>query len=323
MAGLANIFCNIFPRLGSLVLVLLVLAWPSLGVAAPKQVVVLLSEDAALYKDAANAIRDGLENEIASGKLALRILVAGDVGLAVASTQPDTLLVPLGAKAAQTAAQLNQPALAGLVARQSYEKFFIPNSGAQRRETSAIYLDQPLSRYVQLVRAVQPQAKTIGVLLGSTQMTLQPPLNSAAQASGMRMTSAIVNSNAELFATLQDVLPNIDVLLLLPDPMVVNRNSVQHLMLSAYRQHVPTLGYSQNLVEAGALAAVFSTPQQIGKQLAETILGMLPGKGWDLPSPAYPKYFSIKTNASVARSLDIAMPGDTTLTQRMGAGAGL
>jgi len=300
-----------------------VLAWPCLGFAAPKQVLVLLSEDAALYKEAANAIREGLENEVTGGKLVIRVMVANEAGALAASAQADTLLVPLGAKAAIAVAHLDQPILAGLLARQSFEKYFVSGITIPRRQVSAIYLDHPLDRQLLLVRALQPRAKSLGVLLGPTQRAAQPALVSATNAAGLSLNSATLNSSAELFSDLQSLLPTVDVLLLLPDPLVVNRNSVQNLMLSSYRQRVPTLGYSQSLVDAGALAAVFSTPQQIGKQISETIQSMLPGKNWELPPPVYPKYFSVKTNASVARSLGIAMPGDAILRQRMGTGAAL
>ena len=321
---LVNNMYLLFVRLSWLALAWSVLAWPCQGFAAPRQVVVLLSDSAAPYQEAARAIREGLENEMGAGRLTLRTVVADEAGAEQILAPPDALLIPLGAKAAQIMLRLDQPMLAGLLARQSYEKLLLSeNARAQRRQLSAIYLDQPLSRHFQLVRAIQPRAHSVGVLLGPSQLPEQSALSSAASASGLRLISATLNSDADLFPALQSLLPNVDVLLLLPDPLVVNRNSVQNLMLTTYRQRVPVLGYSPNLVEAGALAAVFSTPQQIGQQIAETIQRMLPAKSWELPPPAYPKYFTIKANPSVARSLDIAVPDEATLLQRMGMRTGL
>ena len=54
--------------------------------------------------------------------------------------------------------------------------------------------------------------------------------------------------------------------------------------------------------------AVFSTPQQSGQALAEMIQSLLPGKSWKPVPSAYPKYFTIQTNANVARSLKISLP---------------
>ena len=323
VSSLATNLHQHYKRLWMCVLLLGALDLPCLGLAAPKQVLVLLSEDAVLYKEAANALREGLESEVSSGKLLIRTLVIGEGGLSAVSAPPDTLLVPLGAKATQATEHLDQAILAGLLSRQTYEKFFISSGHNPRRPVSTVYLDQPLVRHMQLVHALQPRAQSVGVLLGSAQTAVQPALLNAARASGLSLTSTTVNSGAEVFPALQNLLPNVDVLLLLPDPSVINRHTVQNLMLSAYRQHVPAVAYSQDLVQVGALAAVFSTPQQIGRQLAEIIQNILPGKNWDLPPPVYPKYFTINTNASVARALEINVPGEASLRQRMDAGSGL
>lgn len=299
------------------VLLLLVLqAWPCLGAAAPRQVVVVMSDASAPYQEAARAIRAGLEGE--GAKFAVRVVVAGEAGAEEAMAQPDSLLVPLGAKAAQGAAKFDQALFAALVSRQSFEKLF----PSHRRALSAIYLDQPVSRHLQLVRAAQPRARSVGAVLGPLQSVSQSELSDAANNAGLRLSTAVL-SGGDLFASLQALLPNVDALLLFPDPLVVNRSSVQNLMLTTYRQRVPVVGYSQNLVEAGALVAVYSTPHQIGQQVAETIQRILPARQWELPPPAYPKYFTIKTNNSVARSLEIEMPSEAVLAQRMGVGAGL
>ena len=302
-------------------LVLLALqAWPCLGAAAPRQVVLVLSDSSAPYQEAARAIREGLEGE--SAKLAIRIVVAGEAGADEAIAQRESLLVPLGAKALQATAKSEQPIFAALVARATFEKI-IPQPAANRRNSSVVYLDQPISRHLQLVRVAQPRAKTVGVVLGSAQSLSPSELTSAASSAGLRLSSVTLPSGDALFSTLQTLLPTVDALLLFPDPLVVNRSSLQNLMLTTYRQRVPVVGYSQNLVDAGALVAVYSTPQQIGQQIAENVQRMLLVRQWELPPPAYPKYFTIKTNNSVARSLDIDVPSDAVLAQRMGAGAGL
>ena len=297
--------------------------WSCTAVAAPRQVVLLLSDASAPYQEVARAIRDGLDAEINAGKINVKTVIEGDPGLDEALGGPDSLLIPLGLKAAQASARRDQAILTGFVARPAFERLFPP--GAGRRPASAVYLDQPLNRRLELVRAIWPRAHNLGAVFGTGTVPAQTQseLNSSASAAGMRLVAANLGSGDELFNALKDLLPNVDVLLLLPDPLVVNRNSIQNLMLSTYRQRVPAIGYSRDLVDAGALAAVYSTPQQIGTQLAEIVQRMLPGKTWDLPAPSYPRYFTVKTNTSVARALDISLPSEPALAQRMGSGAGL
>jgi hypothetical protein len=48
------------------------------------------------------------------------------------------------------------------------------------------------------------------------------------------------------------------------------------------------------------------------------ILRMLSGRGWDLPAATYPRYFTVKSNISVSRALELAIPSDAALSQRLG-----
>lgn len=294
--------------------------WPNQAAAAagPKQVVLLLSDSSALYQETAQFIRAELESE--PGKLAVKSAVLGEAAADGLAASPDTLIVTIGLKAAQFAAKLESPTLAVLLARQSYESL-AAGSTARRRTLSAIYLDQPPARHISLIRSSLPGVRSVGVLLGPAQVALQGEWSSAARAAGLTFVPVTVPSGNDLFPVLQAALPGMDALMLLPDPAVVNRGTVQNLMLTTYRQRVPVIGYSQALVEAGSLLAVYSTPPQIGQQAGELILRMLPGRAWDLPAAAYPKYFTVKSNASVGRALELAMPSDAALLQRLGGGS--
>lgn len=279
----------------------------------------LLSDSSALYRETARAIRAELEYD--PGKLAVRSIVVGEVGADFLAS-PDVLIVTIGLKAVQFAAKLEAPTLAVLVARQSYESLAMANPAARRRALSAIYLDQPPVRHLSLIRTSLPDVRSVGVLVGPTQAVAQTAAQTewagAARALGLGFVPIPVPGGNDLFPALQAALPEVDALLLLPDPAVVNRGTIQNLMLTAYRQRVPVIGYSQALVEAGSLLAVYSTPQQIGQQAGEMIARMLSGRGWELPAASYPRYFTVKSNASVGRALELAIPSDAVLLRRLG-----
>lgn len=293
--------------------------WPCQAAAAgPKPVVLLLSDSSPLYQETAQAIRAQLEPE--SARLALKSVVLSEAARDGFSPAPDALIVTIGLKAAQFVAKLESPTLAVLIAQQSYENLVAATPAAHRRTLSAIYLDQPPARHVSLIRSSLPGVRSVGALVGPAQTAMQSDWSSAAKAAGLAFVPLTVPGGNDLYATLQAGLPNVDALMLLPDPAIVNRNTVQNLMLTTYRQRVPVIGYSQALVEAGALLAVYSTPQQIGQQAGELILRMLPGRAWELPPATHPKYFTVKSNASVGRALELAVPSDTALLQRLNGG---
>jgi hypothetical protein len=210
--------------------------WPNQATAVgPKQVVLLLSDSSALYQETAQAILAELESE--PGKLAVRSVVVGEAGADAPAALPDALIVPIGLKAVQFAAKLEAPTLAVLVARQSYESCLATASAASRhRSLSAIYLDQPPARHFSLIRSSLPGVRSVGVLVGPAQAAMQIAAQtewaSAARALGLAFVPITVPGGNELFPALQAALPGVDALLLLPDPTVVNRSTIQNLMLT-------------------------------------------------------------------------------------------
>ena len=82
----------------------------------------------------------------------------------------------------------------------------------------------------------------------------------------------------EIYPALTKVLASADVILAMPDPMIFNNGTIHNILLAAYREERPLIGFSPAYVRAGALAAVYSTPQQIAHQIAETIQRALDGQ---------------------------------------------
>jgi len=78
---------------------------------------------------------------------------------------------------------------------------------------------------------------------------------------------------------------------------------------------IPLIGLSQSYVNAGAIAAIFSTPDQMAKQTAMTALQFI--KSGKLPSSQYPSEFSIAENLQVAKSLGIELPAPESIRGQM------
>ena len=106
-------------------------------------------------------------------------------------------------------------------------------------------------------------------------------------------------------------MPESDLLLLVPDPVVANADTVYGLLLTSYRAQIPVVGYSEGLLNAGALVSLFSTARQQGRQGAEIVGRLLAHEA--LPTPQHPRYFTVRVNASVARSLGLRLPAESAL----------
>jgi ABC-type uncharacterized transport system substrate-binding protein len=129
-----------------------------------------------------------------------------------------------------------------------------------------------------------------------------------------------VRSGERLFSTLDVLLENADVLLALPDNTIYNSITIRNIMLSAYRAGIPFVGLSQSYVTAGAVGAVYSSPEQMADQVATSTLSFAhTGK---LPESQYSRDFTISLNADVARSIGIELPSSSAVRQRMNSANG-
>lgn len=289
-----------------------ILAWtPALQ--AARQVTLVLSDNTPLYQEAAQALSEELEGDKRVWRVNVQSLAERR------RAEPEDLVIPLGLKAlrAVLAEPASTPVWSLLVPRQSFEQLAATTSSGRPRALSALYLDQPLARHLAMLQAALPGMKRLGVLFGPTSSALAAPLKEAAAAARIEVLDEAISRTGELIPTLDRLRGEIDALILLPDPVVLNRATLQALLLHTYHLRLPVAAYSTQLIEAGAMLALFTSPEQIGRE-AGRILRALPNDGNLVPPAAdYPESFEVAVNRSVALSLDIRVPTSDVVRQRM------
>ena len=280
---------------------------------AAQQVTLLLSEQGGIYQEAAQAFELELARD--SEKRSVHILNVD------ASPRTNGIVVAFGVRALQYAlsTQSDDPLLAVLVPATTFEKMVSQTPGNSRRQISALYLDQPFSRQLRLIRTAMPQARRIGVLVSPETDEQSNDLRKAGQLAGLDVDIRTVRNQEQVFSSLDALAGNVDALLLLPDATVVNRDILKILFVKAYRQRLPIIAYSSGLVQAGALLGLHASPTQIGTEAASWLKGMPLDKGGKLAAPRYPKNFTVDVNQSIARSLELAISSGEALAQKLGS----
>lgn len=293
---------------------LLVLGWLFTAcpvvLAAPQKIVIVTSDDSIGSRQTIHAITEGL----AHGRREtpkISVLNAEDLQ---GGSQPEAeVIVTLGVKATEVAAagEWDAPLLALLIPRSAFERI-VRRSGREALPFSAIFLDQPLKRQIELLRLALPGRNRIGVLIGPASAEAFRSLQVLAGQRNLRIAFERVDTKDALFPALARVLAESDVLLALPDPAIFNGQTLQNLLLAAYRKGVPLIAFSPAYVRAGALLAVYSAPAQLGRQAAEILRYDRP-----LPPPQYPSYFSVGVNPYVARSLGLFLDDGAALEDKL------
>lgn len=287
------------------------------GFAGEAEVWVALSEGGGAHAEAARTLQDAWGRE---SRLPLNWRIATWPELPATTGVLPQLLVTLGAAAFRIGAEraLASPALA----RVPMLAALLPQAGYQALaargglRASAVFLDQPPERYAELLHLALPECKRVGVLFGPDSLASRAALAHALAVRGLTLVpAAVLSDDRAVYPALRSVLDDADVLLVLPDKLVFNANSMPNILIAAYRQRVPLVSYSAAHVRAGALLALHTDPDDVAQQVAAAMRQVLAGRG--LPPQRLAEGFSIASNEQVARSLGLALPAPQALARLM------
>ncbi len=275
------------------------------GAAHAARLVIVGGEAGPAYQEAAQAIVTEFERQRVPGLDIVQLKVAE---VRTAAPSAPTLVITLGSEAALALVKLDvrAPVLCALLPRHSFEEVLLAGARKASSEFSALYLDQPLARQIELIHLALPSAKRIGVLLGPESRGQAKALGALLPGPGLQLVEASVAGGESIFTGLRRILEDADVLLALPDPEVYNGNSIQNILLTSFRARVPLVAFSPAYVRAGALMALYATPSQVGAQAAAMARSVFQGKAL-APTPQYLQEFSVLVNEHVARSLGLSL----------------
>jgi len=225
------------------------------------------------------------------------------------------LIVAVGTKATELAiAQSSTPILSVMIPRSAYDSM-LTNKTDIKPDISAIYLDQPWERQIDFLKAALPKHRRIGLIFSAKKKHDISSIHQIVTNHGGKLVSQQISQDEGIFPSLEYVLENSDVLLAIPDSNIYNTGNIRNILLTSYRFRIPLIGLSQPYVNAGALAAIFSTPDQLAKQAAQEVTLFI--KSGKLPRSQYPEEFSIGENLQVAKSLGIELPAPEKIRSQM------
>jgi len=216
---------------------------------------------------------------------------------------------------ATKALPVRPPIVSLLVTKRAYESVVPESATTGKRSSTAVYVDQPLARQLDLLHLALPMRTRVGTVLGPYSKRFAEELDALGRERSMRFNIAVIERSSDVFAAMQDVLSRSDVFFAVPDSIAINDSTAYGLLRASYSAGVPVMGFSESMVRAGALIGLYSTARQYARQGAEVVRQTL--TDGTVPPPEYPRYFTVGVNASVARSLGLPMQSETALTDEL------
>ncbi|MEJ2691690.1 MAG: ABC transporter substrate binding protein [Candidatus Thiodiazotropha sp.] len=282
------------------------------------KVVLLLSDSAEVYRAVANdTMRDILKRCNHALPNCSRVSfesVVADVPNGTPAHDAD-LLIAFGSKAAVDSSMygFKGQMILSMIPRQN-----IAGEVFDRRTDRAvkIFIDQPCERYFELIKAIMPRAVQVGLMLSSSDAAKQKSLLEAASNVGLEMVIREVDSNGQIGEALSELRGSIDVLLALPDSRIHNSRTIPNILTTSYRNHIPVIGFSSSYVKAGAIAAVYTSLEDISHQVSDVAIKALSSAGVE-QQDQQAEYFSVSINYDVARSLGIVIRSPEDIKEAM------
>ncbi|MEY4592511.1 MAG: hypothetical protein RIR18_1406 [Pseudomonadota bacterium] len=219
------------------------------------------------------------------------------------------------------------PVIASLLTRTAFENIK-RESPVHRQGVTVLYLDQPISRQLAFINKLLPPSvfenRHIFTAVSDAKSEPLAALRQAAPAAGFKVSATIVDSAETTVPAIDRLLSNKEGLFLaFPDSKIFARDNVRPFLLTTYRYKIPVIAFSLPFVQAGALAALHTTPTQFGQELASWVTRLpssLPIT--NLPQPKNPSQFSVSINAQVARSLKLSLPSESELVSSLKISSG-
>jgi ABC-type uncharacterized transport system substrate-binding protein len=288
------------------VLLFAILSMPTVSFAGLRHHIVIITSSSSDYQQTtARMIQEKLE-----AINAITMLVSAD-NIASASNNNKTLYIAIGKRAITKLHEFDINAFAlRLTSKQ------IPGIKYTSAQSDLITA-QPACRNIQLIRAINPRWDSIGVLSSNNSIDTAAELTRCAIQQNINLQVYAISDDSDLLKTLEIAIENNKVLLTITDPLIYNTHSVKNILLTAYRHRKPVIGYSDSFVRAGAIAAIYTSPQYVGTTAAKLVSDFLQNN-WQFDKNVYtPDDFSVSVNRQVADSLEIYLPSEENLKTRI------
>ncbi len=226
------------------------------------------------------------------------------------------LLIAIGSQTTKILldAKIDTPILSALIPRHISKS--LKKAHLNKNNWSCLLIDQPFDRQFNLISAVLGKNQDTGILLGPYTADLQKTLKKISTKTSHKINFEKVKDSEQLSSSLKKINRSSDVLLTLPDPSIYNKGTLRGILLSAYRNKLPIIGFSKAYVNAGAIAAVYSEPKQISKQITQITKNYFIRRSFKKDN-YYPDEFSVALNKNIAHSLGIKLSTNENIVKQI------
>jgi len=172
-------------------------------------------------------------------------------------------------------------------------------------------MDIPFSEQFKYMRSIAPKTKRIGIIYSEAETgSVVREAEKVARQLGFKFIKIEVKSPADLYGALKELVGKVDFLWSVADGNVFTRETTREILIATLREGLPFMGLSPGFVRAGALAALESSPHDMGREAAKLTKIIINGKRpADIPV-TMANNVRLYLNSNTIDVIDINIPKD-------------
>ena len=169
-------------------------------------------------------------------------------------------------------------------------------------------MTQSYCRQLQFIKLINSDWKIISLFNSQKKPVDTKVIKQCAKKHSLKIYTVNTSTEDNMTANIKTALNNSDVLLALPDKSIYNSNTVKNILLTSYRYKKPVIAFSRNFVNAGALASIHSSVEQVAQSASILIEQYYNLDQRFEKTVNHPQLFDISINKQVFRALDLTPP---------------
>jgi putative ABC transport system substrate-binding protein len=225
-------------------------------------------------------------------------------------SNPPNIVVALGTEAAgQVGAALSGIPVVFAMVVDPVQSGLVGNPSRPGGNMTGVTLAVPASEVLAALHQAAPEVRRVGIIYDPAQsQRAVREVTDAARDLGLQAVTRVVRSASDVPRAADDLRGKVDALYAQVDGTVYSSQSAKFILLFALRNGIPVVGFSANLVEAGALLAVYPDYVDVGRQAGYIALRILAGENPGTIGVAAPRKALVAINLSVERTLGLRIP---------------
>jgi len=283
------------------------------GFAAPQKLDIVISKKVPHYKYTSEKIQKSLLSQ--NKNIAIRVFnMEGNIKTAkvilekIKKSPPDLILsIGTGSTIFLSENIDDIPIIFTMV----YKMDKIDDAIEGKKNVAGVFLNLEMDAPFSILKKISPEMDTVGVIYSSSYLENQlNELKPDFKKYGITLIKKEIKKQTDIPKTVDELLPNIDALYLLPDPLLMKKEILKKIMLKTFANKVFVFGESKAFVQMGALIGFGFEINSVTALTKNMIVDYFEKRDFESLQSRKNSQFDYYLNIRTAKNLGIKIPDD-------------